>query len=113
VGSNEYYNKAGASSTGFAAAIYQQIVRRPATTTEINSVKSQLAAGKTRQSIAAALLATRSGDTATVQSIYERYLRRTPPGSEVTYWVNKLQAGTTELKIVESTVGSNEYYNQS
>ena len=41
------------------------------------------------------------------------YLRRTPPSSEITYWVNKLQAGTTELKIVESTIASNEYFNRS
>ncbi len=113
IGSNEYYNKAGASSAGFAAAIYQQITRTPATQAQIDSVVAQIKAGKTRTSIAAALLATKAGDTATVQGIYERYLRRTPPASEVTYWVNKLQAGTTELKIVEATVSSNEYYNRS
>ena len=78
-----------------------------------DAVVAQINAGKTRTSIAAALLATKAGDTATVQGIYERYLRRTPPGSEVTYWVNKLQAGTTELKIVEATVSSNEYFNRS
>lgn len=113
IGSNEYFNKSGGSSTGFAAAIYQQVTRTPATQAQINAVVAQITAGKSRQSIAAALLATKAGDTATVQSIYERYLRRTPPGSEVTYWVNKLQSGVTELKIVEATVGSNEYYNKS
>lgn len=113
IGSSEYYNKSGASAEGFAAALYQQVVRRPATTSEIASVKSQIGSGKSRQSIAAALLATRSGDTATVQSIYERYLRRTPPANEITRWVNQLQAGVTELRIVVDTVASNEYYNQS
>ena len=113
IGSNEYWNKSGASSAGFAAAIYQQVTRTPATQAQIDAVAAQLKAGKSRQSIAAALLATKAGDTATVQGIYEKYLRRTPPGSEVTYWVNKLQAGVTELKIVEATVGSNEYYNRS
>ncbi len=89
------------------------MTRIPATQAQINAVTAQIKAGKTRTSIAAALLATKAGDTATVQGIYERYLRRTPPGSEVTYWVNKLQAGVTELKIVEATVGSNEYFNRS
>ncbi len=89
------------------------MTRTPATQAQINAVVAQIAAGKSRQGIAAALLATTAGDTATVQGIYERYLRRTPPGSEVTYWVNKLQSGVTELKIVEATVGSNEYYNKS
>jgi subtilisin-like proprotein convertase family protein len=113
IGSSEYWNKSGASAAGFAAAIYQQVTRTPATPAQISSVTSQLAAGKTRISIASALLATREGDTATVKGIYERYLRRTPPTSEITFWVNRLQSGVTELKLVESTVSSNEYYNRS
>jgi subtilisin-like proprotein convertase family protein len=113
IGSNEYYNKSGASPAGFAAALYQQVTRKPATPTQISYVSALLAAGRTRQSVAAAVLATREGDTATVQAIYEAYLRRTPPAREVTYWVNRLQAGVTELKIVESTISSNEYYNRS
>ncbi|HRW37241.1 MAG: DUF4214 domain-containing protein [Acidimicrobiales bacterium] len=111
--SNEYWNKSGASGAGFAAAIYQQVTRTPATQQQIDSVVAQLAAGKSRASIAAALLATPAGDTATVKAIYEAYLRRTPPSSEITYWVNKLQSGVTELKIVESTISSNEYFNRS
>jgi len=113
IGSNEYYTKSGGSPEGFAAAIYQQVTRIPATQQEINAVVAQIKAGKSRTSIAAALLATKAGDTATVQGLYERYLRRTPPASEITYWVNKLQSGTTELKLVEATVSSNEYFNRS
>jgi hypothetical protein len=113
IGSNEYWNKSGASAAGFGAAIYQQITRVPATPAQLTLVSAQLAGGTSRASIAAALLATRAGDTATVQSIYEAYLRRTPPSSEVTFWVNRLQSGVTELKIVESTISSNEYFNRS
>jgi hypothetical protein len=113
IGSGEYFTKSGGTASGFAAAIYQQVTRVPATQPQIDAVVAQIQAGKSRASIAAALLATKAGDTATVQGIYERYLRRTPPGSEVTYWVNKLQSGVTELKIVEATVASNEYFNRS
>lgn len=113
IGSGEYLTKSGGSSAGFAAAIYQQVTRTPATQAQINAVVAQINAGKSRTSIAAALLATKAGDTATVQGIYERYLRRTPPAAEITFWVNKLQAGTTELKLVESTLSSNEYFNRS
>ncbi|WP_426570853.1 DUF4214 domain-containing protein [Aquihabitans sp. McL0605] len=113
IGSSEYFTKSGSSPAGFAAALYQQVTRIAATQVQINSVVSQIAAGKARGTIATTLLATPAADTATVQGMYERYLRRTPPSSEVTYWVNKLQAGTTELKIVEATVSSNEYFNRS
>jgi hypothetical protein len=113
IGSNEYYTKAGSSPQSFAAALYQQVTRRAATPAEISVVVSQLNAGKSRVSAAAAVLATRDGDIATVKLIYERYLRRTPPSAEITYWVDKLQAGTTELRVVLLTVSSNEYYNRA
>lgn len=110
LGGSEFYAKAGGAPEEFAAALYQQVTRVPATVSETSSVVDQLAAGTSRSAIAAALLATKAGDTATVQGIYARYLRRAAPSSEVTYWVTKLQSGVTELKIVEATVSSNEYY---
>lgn len=113
ISSNEYWTKSGATAEGFAAAIYQQVTRTPATPSQIAAVKAQLAGGTSRAKVAASLLATPAGDTATVKSIYEAYLRRTPPSSEITFWVNRLQAGTTELKLVESTIASNEYFNRS
>jgi len=113
ISSSEYWNKAGGSSAGFAAAIYQQVTRTPATQAQVDSVMAKLKAGASKASIASALLATREGDTATVKAIYESYLRRTPPSIEVTFWVDKLQAKVTELKIVESTISSNEYYNRA
>jgi subtilisin-like proprotein convertase family protein len=113
IGSGEYYNRAGASPAGFAAALYQQVLRRPATSAETTSVTNQLKAGATRGGIAAKLLATKEGDTATVASIYERFLRRTPPASQTNAWVAQLQRGITELKLVEQIVASSEYYNRA
>lgn len=116
ISSSEYYTKAGSSAASFVAAAHQQVLRRPATANEISAISAQLANGTSRASVASKLLASREGDTATVAGIYERYLRRTPqpaPSTEASTWINKLQAGTTELKVVEAIVGSNEYYNRA
>lgn len=113
IGSNEWWTKAGASPQSFAAALYQQVTRTPATSAQISGVASAIGSGRTRTSLAASVLASTAGDTATVQGIYERYLRRTPPSSEVSYWVGRLQAGISELRLVEATVASNEYYRRA
>lgn len=113
LGSNEWWTKAGASPQSFGAALYQQVTRTPATAAQISGIVSAIGSGRTRTSLAASVLASRAGDTATVQSIYERYLRRTPPTSEVTYWVGRLQAGVTELRLVEAVIASNEYYRRA
>lgn len=113
IGSSEYLTRAGGTSQGFAAALYQQVLRRPATTPEINAVVAKINGGTSRASIGAALLASEAGDTVTVAGIYEHYLRRTPPDAETGYWVSQLQKGVTELKLVEAIVASNEYYNRA
>ena len=113
IGSNEYWTKAGASPQSFAAALYQQVTRTPATSAQVAGIVSAIAGGRTRTSLAASVLASGAGDTATVQGIYERYLRRTPPASEVTYWVGKLQSGVTELRLIEAVIASNEYYRRA
>lgn len=112
VGSTEFYRSSGSTSDGFAAAAYQSIYRRRATTVEITLVRTQIAAGTSRETIATRMLANVEGDTATVAGIYEQYLRRTPSGSESSSWIGLLQKGRTELAIVEAIIASNEYYNR-
>lgn len=113
LGSSEYWTKAGASPQSFAAALYQQVTRTPASSAQIAAVVGAIGSGRTRTSLAASVLASTAGDTATVQGTYERYLRRTPPASEVSYWVGRLQAGVTELRLIEAVVASNEYYRRA
>jgi hypothetical protein len=113
IGSNEWWTKAGGSPQSFGAALYQQVTRTPATTTQITGIVDAIAGGRSRTSLAASVLASTAGDTATVQGVYERYLRRTPPSSEVNYWVGRLQAGVTELRLVEAVIASNEYYRRA
>lgn len=111
-GSTEFLNRAGGID-GWAPALYQLALRRPATPTEAAAAKTQATTGgRTRTSVATALLATPAADTVTVQSVYEHYLRRTPPGTEASFWVGRLLSGVFETRMVVEIVAAAEYFNQ-
>jgi hypothetical protein len=103
-----FYARAGSTPEGFVEGIHQQLLRRPATTTEVSTIAAQLRAGTSRATVATRLLGATDADTATVAAIYERFLRRSP-GSETAYWVGRLQGGESELALVRLIVASPEY----
>lgn len=112
-GSGAFLTRSGGID-GWAAAMYQLALRRPATSQEAAEAKAAVTTGgKTRAQVATTLLATPAADTATVQGVYEHYLRRTPPGSEVSFWVGRLQSGQFETRMVVEIVASAEYFNQA
>lgn len=112
LGSTEFLDLAGGID-GWAPALYQLVLRRAATTEEAAQAKAQVTTGgKTRTQVAMALLGTPGADTVTVQSTYERYLRRTPPSTEASFWVGRLQGGAFETRMVVEIVAADEYYDQ-
>lgn len=113
LGSPEFLTKAGGID-GWAPALYQQVLRRPASPEEAAAAKQQVTTGgKTRQQVAAALLVTPEADTVTTQALYEAYLRRTPPASEVGFWVGRLQSGVRETRMIVEIIASNEYFQKA
>jgi subtilisin-like proprotein convertase family protein len=112
LGSAELLNRAGGID-GWAPALYQLVLRRPATPVEaLTATTLATTGGKTRTAVAQALLATPEADTVTVQATYEHYLRRTPPGSEASYWVGRLLGGIFETRMVVEIVAAAEYFDQ-
>ncbi|HEV7721468.1 MAG TPA: DUF4214 domain-containing protein [Iamia sp.] len=112
LGSATFLGRAGGID-GWGPALYQLVLRRPATGPEAAAAKAQVTTGgKTRTQVALALLATPAADTVTVQSVYEAYLRRTPPPNEASFWVGRLQGGAFETRMVVEIVAANEYFNQ-
>lgn len=110
LGSDAWYAQAGRTSAGFAAGLHQRVLRRPATAAEVAAIEAELASGTTRQAVAARVLAGRDGDTVVVATAYERFLRRSPPAAETTYWVGRFQRGDPELVLVRLIIASDEYY---
>lgn len=107
-----FLTRSGGTPEGFVAGLHQQLLRRPATATEIATLAGQLRSGTTRATIVTRLLATTGADTPTVAAIYERFLRRSP-GGETAYWVDRLQRGESELALVRLIVASAEYHDRA
>ncbi len=113
LGSADFLKRAGGID-GWAPAVYQLVLRRPATKGEADAAKAQVTTGgKTRTVVAQALLRTPEADTVTVQAVYEHYLRRTPPSREASFWVGRLQGGAFETRMVVEIVAADEYFNQA
>jgi subtilisin-like proprotein convertase family protein len=113
LGSADFLARAGGVD-GWAPAVYQLVLRRPATTGEAATAKTQVTTGgRTRTQVAQTLLATPAADTVTVQAVYEAYLRRTPPSNEASFWVGRLQGGAFETRMVVEIVAANEYFTQA
>jgi hypothetical protein len=104
--------RAGGTPEGFVEGLFQQVLRRPATASEISSLAGQLRSGTTRTVLVGRLLATREADTPTVATVYERFLRRSP-GGETSYWVDRLQGGESELALVRLIIASAEYHDRA
>lgn len=110
LGSAELRTRAGGID-GWAPAMYQLVLRRPATPGEAAAAKAlATTGGKSPTAVALALLGTPEADTATVQAVYESYLRRTPPPTEAAFWVGRLRAGAFETRMVVEIVAANEYF---
>lgn len=113
LGSPGFLARAGGID-GWAPALYQLVLRRPATPQEAKAAKDAVTTGgRTRTQVALALLATPAADTVTVQGVYEGYLRRTPPPTEASFWVGRLQGGAFETRMVVEIVAADEYFDQS
>ena len=112
VGSPEFLSRAGGVD-GWGPAVYQLLLRRPATSAEAAAAKAAIAGGQSRAGFAAQLLGSPEADTVTVQSVYEAYLRRTPPAGEVAFWVGRLQGGAFETRMVVEIVAAPEYFEGS
>jgi hypothetical protein len=56
---------------------------------------------------------TTGADAPTVATIDERFLRRSPPAAETTYWVGRPQGGESELAPVRLIVASAEYHDRA
>ncbi len=108
-----FYTRAGSTPEGFVEGLHQQLLRRPATAGEISTVAAQLRSGTTRATVVTRLLATTDADAPTVAAIYERFLRRSPPPAETTYWVGRLQRGESELALLRLIVASGEYFDRA
>jgi hypothetical protein len=111
LGSDEYYQRAGGTSSGFVTRIYQDLLGRAPSSSEVSMWAQQLANGKSRQQVISSFYAGSPSEPYQhlVAGFYQTYLHRAGASSEITGGASQLQKGTREEQIIANLVGSDEY----
>jgi hypothetical protein len=112
LGSNEYYQLHGSSSSGFGGALYHDLLGRSIDSGAQAAINAELAAGVSRMTVAAQIMSTTEYRQDLVQSFYLRYLNRPADSVGLNYNVGRLAAGASEESIVAGLLASAEYYNR-
>jgi hypothetical protein len=107
-GSAEFFNKSGGTNTTLVAALYQDILRRPADPTSSVWVQ-QLNNGVSPAAVAGAILASREAATLVVNVLYVNFLHRQADPAGLQGSVNALLQGVTQEQVLAALVSSAEY----
>lgn len=110
IGSSEYFNLHGADNTKWVQSIYQNVLGRPATDTEVQTVLASLSGGTSRADVATQFTTSAAYQQNFVRQQYNFYLRRSPMTTERDASVALMQGGSTDAQVVAQIVSSDEYY---
>ena len=109
IGSNEYFNNAGATNANFIDAVYNDLLDRPPHTSETNFWLNRLAAGSTRTGVALAI--DRSPQRRRIIADiwgYGYVLHRSSSLADLTFWANKQATGIDQLDLSAAFTASHE-----
>jgi hypothetical protein len=107
----EYINNHGGLGAGWITAMYQNLLGRTPSQTEVNKWLTALHNGATPEQIAFGFAASAERESDRVVADYQIFLGRTPAPSEVSRWVAAFSNGLTNESLVAGFLGSAEYYN--
>ncbi|HEY0408776.1 MAG TPA: DUF4214 domain-containing protein, partial [Candidatus Dormibacteraeota bacterium] len=110
IGSPEYFQVHGGTSTGAVDALYQDVLGRPVDAGGERYWVQQLDSHQLGFSrLAASILSSEEGREHLVSGIYQDVLGRVAPSGDLAYWAGQLRSGTRDEAIVDLFVGSPEY----
>jgi hypothetical protein len=110
LGSGEMYAKSGSSNTGYVNALYPLVVGRPADESGRSYYVGLLDSGRSRSTVADALLGSLEGGGVVVTAAYQRMLARAPGAPERSFWAASMAAGVSEQRVIASLLGSFERF---
>lgn len=113
IGSAEYINNHGGPGRGWVVGMYQSLLGRDPSESEIQGWLNALAAGQSTESIAYGFAASAEREGIHVRDNYLRYLGRAASQAEVDGWVAAFQHGASNESLVAGFVGSVEYFTSS
>jgi hypothetical protein len=110
IGSSEYFNLHGADNTKWVQSIYQNLLGRPATDAEVQTVLASLSSGTSRAAVASQFTTSAAYQQNFVREQYNFYLRRSPTTTERDASVALMQGNSTDAQVVAQILSSDEYY---
>lgn len=110
LGGDEFFNLAGGSNARFLSKLYQDVLGRQIDRISEATLLGYLGNGFTRLMIAEMVLKSLESDQRKVEQFYTRFLRRPADPAGLNTWVQMLQLGMKEEAVIDSLVGSDEYF---
>ena len=110
--SNEFYNKAGGTPSGFITKAHQVLLDRSPTPTETANFTAYLAGGGRRDSVANSIYQSQESRLLRVTALYQHFLHRDPDPSGRTYWANVIRT-KGDIALALELASSNEYFNRT
>lgn len=107
--SDEFYVKAGNTSSAFVQSLYQKLLGRTPASSETSAWAAQVNAGVSRSAIAWSFINSTEYRTTQVTGLYRTYLRRDPDPAGLTANVGALQRGLRLQDEIAIFVLSTEY----
>src|SRR5262249_28083465 len=109
-GSPEYYALHSSNNSMFVRGLYQDLLKRGSSDTEVLTWLNKLNTGESRTQVVAEFLATPEYQHFYVTSLFNLYLRRTPSTIELQQFEALIQGGSSDAALVQALVASNEYF---
>jgi hypothetical protein len=109
VGSPEYLVRAGGTSGGFLAALYQDALHRPLDSGAQAFFGQQLQAGAPPRQVAARIFAADEYQRLIVEAVYQRYLGRAADSAGLAHFLAQLRHGGRDEDVVAAVLGSAEF----
>jgi hypothetical protein len=112
VSSPEYFADHGSTNTGYVTGLYNQVLNRAPSQSELDGWVNALNGGESRMAVAVAFLTSTEYRTDLVQNDYSLYLGRAADANGLTNWLNALQAGATDQAVLAGILGSAEGFSK-
>lgn len=112
VASQEYYNQAGGTNSGWVTRLYRDVLGRNADDSEVHSWVGVLSATPDRKVVAKRFVLSTERLTTVVNGYYQDLLGRELEPSGLKKWVPAIQNGVRTEAVIGGIVSSAEYYSQ-
>lgn len=110
--SDEYFNQAGGTLTGFVSTLYQDLLGRSPSAGE-TSYWLDILLQTSRGELASRFLASSEYHTLFVTGLYGNLLGRAPDGTGLNYWLGRMETGAGQTDVQLAFLSSAEAMNHS